>query len=57
MTAKEIIEMGMFEAAVNLMDDGIREQVHAELAPCSDQEFLNRYMELHEEKFGEEFTI
>ena len=57
MTAKEIIEMGMYEVAVNLMDNEIREQIHAEMAPCSNEEFLARYIELHEKKFGDEFTI
>lgn len=28
------------------MDDGTREQVHNELAPCTDEEFLERYLEL-----------
>lgn len=28
------------------MDDDTREAVHAELAPCSDLEFLTRYLEL-----------
>lgn len=46
-----------FSAAVALMDDEIREQVHAELSPCCNQRFLDRYCELHEEKYGEEFTI
>lgn len=32
-----------FEAAVNLMDDGIREALHAELAPCTEQEFFDAY--------------
>ena len=45
-----------FEAAVNIMDDELREQVNAELAPCTNQEFFERYEELHEEKFGEEFA-
>ena len=38
-------------AIVNLMDDEIREQVHRELAPCTDMEFLRRYVELDPE-FG-----
>ena len=46
-----------FDACVNMMDDDIREQVHFELAPCTDQEFLDRYCQLHEEKYGEEFQI
>ena len=36
-------------AIVNLMDDEIREQVHRELAPCTDMEFLRRYVELDPE--------
>jgi len=37
-----------FEVAVRLMDDVLREQVHEELAPCSEQEFFDRYCELDE---------
>lgn len=46
-----------FEALVQLMDDETRERVHEELAPCTEQEFYNRYCELHEELFDEEFNI
>lgn len=46
-----------FDALVNLMDDELREQVHSEIAPCTDEEFWNRYHELHVKKFGEEFAI
>lgn len=46
-----------FEAAVNLMDDEIRETLHAELAPCTEQEFFDAYCKAHEEKYGEEFAI
>lgn len=46
-----------FEACVNLMDDEIREMLHAEMAPCEAQEFLDRYCEEHEKKYGEEFEI
>lgn len=31
-----------YEAAVNLMDDELRELLHANLAPCSEQEFFRR---------------
>jgi len=31
---------------VNAMDPEIRETVHSELAPCTDEEFLARYLEL-----------
>lgn len=35
-----------WEAIVSLMDDEIRERVHFELAPCTNAEFLRRYLEL-----------
>ena len=46
-----------FEVAVNLMDDDIREEVHADLAPCTDQEFMDEYVKRHEAKYGETFVI
>lgn len=57
MNAKEIIENGMYDAAVNLMDDEIREELHAEMSPCTDEEFLEAYMKAHKEKYGEAFEI
>ena len=41
--------MKNWNAIVNMMDDEIREQVHMELAPCTDEEFLKRYLELDPE--------
>ena len=46
-----------FDACVILMDDEIREELHMELAPCTEQEFLDAYVERHAEKFGENFQI
>ena len=46
-----------FDACVILMDDEIREELHMELAPCTEQEFLDAYVERHAEKFGEDFDI
>jgi len=46
-----------WETVIHYMDDEIREQIHSELTPCINEEFLTRYMELHLEKFGEEFTV
>lgn len=46
-----------FDAAVALMDDDLREELHAELAPCGKQEFFDEYCRRHQEKFGEEFVI
>jgi hypothetical protein len=41
----------------NLMDDEIREDLHSEYAPCEAQFFFEKYVEAHEAKFNEEFTI
>ncbi|WP_298049182.1 hypothetical protein [uncultured Bifidobacterium sp.] len=46
-----------YDTAVNLMDDDIRESLHDSISPCSDQEFLNAYLEAHYAKYGEEFTV
>lgn len=46
-----------YAAAINLMDDDLREAVHADLAPCTDQEFLDEYARRHLEKYGEEFRV
>lgn len=57
MTAEEIIRDGLYPAAVNLMDDEIREELHKEMVPCSDAEFLTAYMERHKEKYGIPFIV
>ena len=41
-----------WEAAINLMDDEIREKLHSEIAPCSEQEFFTAYEIAFEEKNG-----
>lgn len=46
-----------FESAVNVMDDEIREELHAELAPCGNQEFLDAYVDRHAQKYGEDFQV
>ena len=46
-----------FDAAVNMMDDEIREERHNELAPCTDQGFMDAYVEAHEAKYNERFEI
>lgn len=56
-TVQEIIEEKLFDVAVNLMDDDIREAIHDRLAPCSEYVFLLFYMIQHEEKFHEAFTV
>lgn len=46
-----------FDAAVNLMDDEIREMLHEEIAPCTEQEFFDAYCKAHEDRFGEEWEL
>ena len=38
-----------------LMDDEIREKVHSEIAPCTKQEFIDRYIKEHEKKYNKKF--
>ena len=53
----EVEECAHLEACAVLMDDEIRERLHAEMAPCTEQEFMDAYCEAHLEKFGERFAI
>ena len=46
-----------YEAAVMLMDDEIRESLHFEIAPCTEQEFFTAYEKAHAEKYGEEWEL
>lgn len=55
--ACEIIDKGLYDAAIELMDDDIREDIHKDMAPCTDLEFLVEYMKRHKEKYRSEFTI
>ena len=40
------LDQSTLDAIAMYMDDDIRETVHAELAPCTPDEFLTRYVEL-----------
>lgn len=40
------LDQPTLDAIAIYMDDDIRETVHAELAPCTPDEFLTRYVEL-----------
>ena len=47
-----------YAAAVELMDDDLREQLHLEMAPCTNQEFYDAYVKAHAAKYnGEKFQI
>lgn len=43
-----------YDVAVAMMDDEIREELHRELAPCTDQEFFSAYEKAHADKYGED---
>lgn len=53
LTAKEamseINERNLWDAVVAMMDDETREKVHAELAPCTEEEFLSGYLAISED--------
>ena len=46
-----------WNAAVNLMDDDLREELSADLAPCTEQEFFEAYAKAHDNKFGEAWEL
>ena len=45
-TPTEALKEISLDTMAEYMDDDTREAVHDELAPCSDVEFLTRYLEL-----------
>ena len=54
MTVKNFYDVEIdYDVAVNLMDDDLREEIHADLAPCTGQEFFDEYTKRHEIKFDE----
>lgn len=46
-----------FEAAAILMDDELREELHNDIAPCTEQEFFDAYCERHLVKYGEDWEL
>ena len=51
------IEVFELEVARNYMDDEICEEIDRKYLFKSEQDFFNKYLELHEEKYEEEFQI
>ena len=47
----------IWELATQFMDDEIREELHAKLAPCTKQVFWDEYCKAHEEKYDEPFRL
>lgn len=45
-----------YDIIVGYMNDEIREDLHAELAPCTEQEFFNAYME-RDPEFMDEYGM
>lgn len=45
----EIMERGLWDVVVAFMDDETREKAHSLVAPCSELEFLEKYLELADE--------
>lgn len=45
-----------YEAAVNLMDEELREELRRTMSNSTPQEFIERYAKEHREKFGEGFA-
>lgn len=41
---EEINERNLWDAIVDMMEDEIREEVHDDLAPCTEEEFLAEYL-------------
>lgn len=46
-----------FTAAVEYMDDDIREDLHIRMAPCSEQVFFTAYEVAHCVKYGEPWFL
>ena len=45
-TPEDALQEHSIDTIANYMDDDTREAVYRELAPCTDAEFLTRYLEL-----------
>lgn len=46
-----------YDTAVQLMDDDLREDIHSNLAPCTEQEFFDAYAAAHVAKYGEDWAL
>lgn len=43
-TAAEALEVYSIDDIAQFMDDDVREQIHSDIAPCTDEEFLEEYL-------------
>lgn len=46
-----------YDLAVSMMDDDLREEIHGDLAPCTDQQFFDEYVKRHEQKLNEVWEL
>lgn len=46
-----------YEVSVTMMDDEVRENLHNEIAPCTEQKFFDAYAAAHKEQFGEDWIL
>lgn len=46
-----------FNAAVQHMDDEIREDLHMQITSCSEQEFFTEYCKEHKKRLREDFFL
>ena len=46
-----------YDTAVQLMDDDLREDIHLNLAPCTEQEFFDAYAAAHLVKYGYDWAL
>lgn len=53
--SEDMLDRYDWDSIVNMMDDEIREDLHAAFAPCYAGTFLMWYMVKHLEKYGEDF--
>lgn len=52
-----VIDNTSWQNVASYMDDDIRERVHSELAPCTEEKFLQRYCALHAQKYHAAFAV
>ena len=55
-TGDEAYWLPILNAAAQKMDDDIREELHAEMAPCKAMDFLVMYITRHYDVHGEWFS-
>ena len=57
--AKVMLNGDMVDCDVvfNMMDAELCEEIHEDIAPCTDQEFVDEYLKRHKAKYGENFMI